>query len=194
MNDCTKTHTVCCCILPLNLAICEGNPTNPANGAFSCSSKSLFGAECIATCDDRFEGAPSSTCGSDGTWGTISGKCEPVGRCKAPRTAADMMCAGCKPFRCDTPHTAVLLPAAIALPFRTSLTKASQFHDTHACNCLAMQAPPQRLLVLAARPFLVEASAVTQAAKALKCVKEHVLRDSLGSPSQHAAAVETGLL
>jgi len=58
--------------------VCEGNPPSPNNATFDCGTTSSPGDVCNATCDQGFNGAPSSTCGDDGLWSAVNGTCEPV--------------------------------------------------------------------------------------------------------------------
>ncbi|WIA23770.1 hypothetical protein OEZ85_013455 [Tetradesmus obliquus] len=54
---------------------CRGNPTQPANGIFSCGDDKRAGDVCYATCDVNYVGIPSATCTSDLTWGPVQGAC-----------------------------------------------------------------------------------------------------------------------
>ena len=56
------------------VAACTGNPTNPANGAFTaCGAQTLSGGTCRATCNSGFSGLPLATC-SAGTL-VVTGSC-----------------------------------------------------------------------------------------------------------------------
>ena len=63
----------------LVLAVCTGNPMQPANGSFDCPSPALPGSVCNATCDAEYSGAPTATCQPNGTYGAVRGACELIG-------------------------------------------------------------------------------------------------------------------
>lgn len=70
------------CVL-FDLAVCVGNPPNPANGSFFCGASSWSGTTCTATCQpgSSYANRPRAVCGSTGQWGTVQGICTLVPGC-----------------------------------------------------------------------------------------------------------------
>lgn len=65
------------CIVPTG---CHGNPTNPANGTFSCEHFTRVGDKCYATCAQGSTGQPYAECQWQPevgyTWGPVQGACQ----------------------------------------------------------------------------------------------------------------------
>lgn len=62
-------------LLLLVLAVCTGNPPNPADGTFNCPSSAPPGSMCNATCNVGYAGMPSATCQPNGTYSDVLGVC-----------------------------------------------------------------------------------------------------------------------
>lgn len=79
LPTCSSLHHTPIFEMLLLPAVCTGNPKQPGNGSFACPSPALPGSVCNATCDAGYEGTPSATCQSDGTYSDVTGTCELIG-------------------------------------------------------------------------------------------------------------------
>jgi len=165
------------------LAVCLGSPVAPGNGTFACGASSLPGTTCNSTCLLGYKGAYSSTCGTDGVWGNVTGACGLIGKAQLrnPISSGGFVCS-------DAAVQAQLMQAKLMQ------AKSCFKWVAHQCSGIGLLCAATMQFALAARPTLcMESSTVAAAAALAAHAMQVAVRATVGPRQPYAGLMGAGL-